>query len=96
MAQQFTIGRTATKVTSSKGATYVTYHSTDVVAFDSEAITLDTGGWWTPTTKTRMNQASRQFSLGYIVYQKDFTWYVDKPDGSTATFIDKSLTFSRS
>ena len=54
----------------------VRYWSTDVVAFNDEEIILRDGGHMSATTKLRMNQAARQFGLGYSVYQRDFTWYV--------------------
>lgn len=50
---------------------------TVVASWDSESITLDTGGWSTVTTKLRMNQTSNHFGLGFHVYQKNHEWYVD-------------------
>ncbi len=78
------IGTHKTTVSTSDGVTRVTYHTTNVVTFDTDKITLRTGGWPTKTTKLRMNQASEQFDLGYRVYQKDFDWYV------VATLDDES------
>ena len=55
----------------------VTYHNTIVVkVVNDRFVILNTGGWYTTTTKRRMNQASKQYGLGYIVYQADFVWYV--------------------
>lgn len=76
MARQDTLGTVATNVRTENGKTCVRYHATDVVTFDAETITLNSGGWSTQTTKNRMNQASRQFGLCYNVYQKDFSWFV--------------------
>ena len=76
MAQQQKVGRVATTIHTEDGSTRVIYHQTTVVQFDNDLIVLDTGGWKTPTTKTRMNQAASQFNLGYRVYQEDFAWYV--------------------
>ena len=42
-------------------------------------ITLDSGGYQTVTTKDRMN---RFLPLGYRVYQKDFDWYLQTPEGT--------------
>ena len=53
-------------------------------------IVLNTGGYFTATTKTRMNQASRQFNLGFLVFQEDFKWYVDV-DGHTLEFNNREL-----
>jgi len=35
-----------------------------------------------------MNQASHQFCLGFGVFQKDFVWYVDTPQGDTVKYYD--------
>ena len=70
------IGTHKTEVLTENGVTSVKYHDTKVVTFSEDAIMLDTGGWFTPTTKARMNQTSNQFGLDYKVYQKDFEWFV--------------------
>ena len=76
-----------TTVSHSDGKTRVTYHSTDIVAWDNDQIVLQSGGWQTVTTKRKMNQAAAQFGLDFSVYQKDFCWYVVK-DGKTLDFKD--------
>ncbi len=86
------IGKHATTVSTSdirEGKTTVTYHETDVVVVNRSrnTITLDSGGWRTVTTKARMNQTSRQLSLGFGVWQRDFKWYV-KHHGRTYDFYD--------
>jgi hypothetical protein len=77
MAQQNRIGTHKTTIYAEGGYAKVKYHNTDVVSFNDKEIILNTDGWRTPTTKTRMNQTSRQFNLGFNVYQKDWEWYVD-------------------
>lgn len=94
MARMSQIGKVATTVKTREGKTYVTYHSTDVVIFDNEKITLCTGGWETPTTCTRMNQASNQFDLGYKVYQKAGDWFVSY-NGTIYPFDGTTAEFSR-
>ena len=55
----------------------VTYHSTPVVkVINDRYVVLNNGGYYTSTTKRRMNQASLQYSLGFQVYQVNFEWYV--------------------
>ncbi len=77
MSQQSKIGTRATTVhTNEQGQTQVIYHTTAAVNFNPKLIILNHGGWMTNTTKTRMNQASVQFSLGYHVYQDNFDWWV--------------------
>lgn len=90
MANQSKIGTVATTISQDRETEVlrVTYHSTDVVkVFPNGRIELDSGGWRTATTKTRMNQASNQLGLGFTVWQKDFNWYVDI-DGHTQEFED--------
>lgn len=76
MVQTKEVRGVATSIRVEDGWTIVRYHSTDVVRFNQSTIILDTGGWNTATTQTRMNQASNQFELGYRVYRKQFTLYV--------------------
>ena len=94
MAQQNQIGTPKTKVFTENGVTYVKYHNTRVVAFSENAIILDTGGWFTPTTKTRMNQTSNAFGLGFQVYQKNYEWFADY-NGKTYEFTKDHLSLKR-
>ena len=77
-----------------EGNTIITYQSTVIVKFGRDTVTLNSGGWDTVTTKRKMNQASRQFNLGYSVTQRDFEWLVTLPSGETVTFVD-GMTFNR-
>lgn len=77
MSQQHTIGTHKTTVRPLTGGVSVIYHQTEVVRANSKNIILNTGGWFTNTTKTRMNQTSNQFNLGFKIYQKNFDWFVD-------------------
>ena len=89
MGQQQTIGKVATTVFTENGFIKVKYHSTTVIEFNYEKIILNSGGWRTATTKTRMNQACNQFNLGIWVYQKDFTWFVHiEKTGERLPFYD--------
>jgi hypothetical protein len=94
MAQQQTLGTHATTVKGSGNLLRVTYHSTDVVTADSNRIVLDTGGYFTNTTKTRMNQASNQFGLGFTVQQKKGEWLVFYKD-QTIKFEGDLVEFNR-
>lgn len=88
MAQQNKIGRVATHVISVlTGRIYVQYHNTFVVEFDNKEIVLRNGGWKTQTTKTRMNQTSNQYGLGFTVFQKNYDWFVkyEYPSGGSIT-----------
>lgn len=87
MTQQMRLGKTATTVFKEGGWTKVVYHNTVVVKFNKNKIVLDSGMWFTNTTKTRMNQASNQFNLGFAVFQENFEWFVDYK-GKTMKFKD--------
>ena len=96
MAQNQKVGTTATMIkTGDDNKNRVTYHQTDVVTFDAKEIILDTGGWWTATTKARMNQASNQFNLGFIVYQVKGVWYVDHGGRKGIPYTAEKLTLNR-
>jgi hypothetical protein len=77
------------------GAMRVVYHNTCIVEWTDRGVTLNTGGWRTVTTKRKMEQASRQFNLGYSIYAKDFAWFVRLPNGKEVQFEDDTLTFAR-
>lgn len=92
MATQHRIGKVATAVKrDADGTLRVIYHSTAVVTVEASGrITLDHGGWKTSTTKTRMNQASNQLSLGFTVSQKKRNWFVSI-DGHEIPFTHTPL-----
>ena len=94
MARQDKIGRHRTVIYSTLAGgeihTIVRYHETPVVIVTPTKIILNTGGWRTPTTKTRMNQAANQWELGYSVYQHKGEWYVDYA-GETRAFEGDSI-----
>jgi hypothetical protein len=77
MAQQHKIGTHATTISRIDGKMIVTYHNTPVVTVDPDGtVTLDSGGWRSATTKTRINQTASQLDLRFRVYQRDFQWFV--------------------
>lgn len=77
MSRQDTLGKVATCVYGDDKDIVIRYHAAEVVRFNEASITLNNGGYYTPTTVARMNQASLQFRLGYTVYRKQGTMYVD-------------------
>lgn len=70
----------------------VIYHQTAIVRWQhgikGTIIRLNSNGWQTVTTKRKLNQASSQFCLGFSVYQKNYDWFVTKPDGETVPYVD--------
>ena len=94
MAQQTQIGRHKTRVIEEGDTITVYYHDTAVVSVTPDKIILDTGGWWTPTTKTRMNQTSHQFNLGYWVSQKNWEWYIQY-NGQVIPYVLPTMKLKR-
>jgi hypothetical protein len=96
MAQTKAVRGVATSIWSEAGKTMVRYHNTVVATFDESTITLDTGGWDTPTTKLRMNQTANQFDLRFSVFQRKHKWYVYRPGLSDPIpFVGTRLTLPR-
>ena len=81
------IGTHKTSVVNDNNTLIVAYHNTPVVKVTNTEIILNTGGWYSATTKRRMNQASNSYGLGFAVYQVNFSWYVDY-NGDTIPFED--------
>jgi hypothetical protein len=73
----------------------ITYHKTQIVAFDSRNIVLRTGGWDSVTTRRKMNQAANQFGLGFSVYRDKGESYVRTPAGAILPLTD-NMTIARS
>ena len=94
MGQMTKVRGRATKIEKDENTTRVIYHDTCVVKFDDKKVRLDSGGWKTVTTKARMNQASYEFKLGYRVFQKNWEWFVELPNGKIVSFID-DMEFDR-
>jgi hypothetical protein len=92
MGQQHTIGKGNTTVKSTPDSLSVVFHNTEVVRRTGNTIRLDTGGFRSATTKTRMNQTANQYGLPFSVYQKQYNWFVDV-NGTTLKFDEQVLEF---
>ena len=76
MSQTQKVSKNNTKISIENGFTIIRLYNTDIVKFNDKQIILNSGGYETVTTKTRMTQASNQYNLGYNVYQEKGKWYV--------------------
>jgi hypothetical protein len=91
MARTNKVGEHKTAIYQSDGYTCIRYHSTEVVKFNTDEIMLNSGGWQTKTTKSRMNKVSDAFQLGFRVSQRHGEWFVDyfaNEIGDTYSFND--------
>ena len=65
----------ATLVDQYDGDIHIRYQDTDVVVFKADGtIVLNSGGWHTTTTKSRINAALS--GTGWYLYQKNYNWFV--------------------
>lgn len=68
----------ATKIAESDRYVTVRYHGTDIITIDKygRSVTLNVNGYFTYTTKKRMNQVLDDFGIPMRVYQHRYDWYV--------------------
>jgi hypothetical protein len=75
------------------GALVGVYRGTPVAKQLGNIITLNTGGWKSNTTKTRMNQFSNTFAhSSFGVVQRNYDWFV-LVNGLELPFNNQSITF---
>ncbi len=66
------------------------HHKTAIVVFEAGgAIHLSNGGYFTPTTKKRLNLFTPE---GFRVFQRDHAWYLETPEG-TVDFSGWAIIF---
>jgi len=94
MARMDKLSTYCTTISQAGDLTCITYHRTQVVAFDRHNVSLRTGGWDSVTTRRKMNQASTQFGLGYGVYRDKGESYVRTPAGDVLPLSD-GMHFAR-
>ena len=95
MPQMHSVSSNNTAVVRTNEGRDVYLHGTKVVSHNAleNTVTLNSGGWTTATTKSRMNQYSNEFLTigarnGYRVFQKNFDWFVQQPNGEIVDFYD--------
>ena len=67
----------------------VVLHRTEIATYDhnTSALKLNTGGWATVTTKSRLNAILQGLIVGASVFQRDFIWFLNY-NNSTHNFFD--------
>ena len=100
MAQTQIVRGVATTVSKAPHRLGVFYHNTEVASVERVSngmarVTLYTGGYFSNTTKTRMNQFAAQYcSHQYGVYQKKGEWFVSiNGVVNPAKFIGNTVVF---
>ena len=67
----------------------IVLHRTAIAVYDhkNQALKLNTGGWYSVTTKSRLNAILDEVKWGCKVFQKNFDWFVSY-NGQTQSFWD--------
>ena len=67
----------------------VVLHRTAIAVYDhnTQALKLNTGGWQTVTTKSRLNAILQELIVGASVFQKNFNWFLSY-NNQTHDFMD--------
>jgi|ERR1700674_897278 len=77
MGQTQRVSSNNTTVRSSGEELVCILHRTTIVCKRGNTVWLNSGGWRTVTTKTRMNQFAKEYCNGrFTVYQRKGEWYV--------------------
>jgi len=59
-----------------------------------KVIKLNSGGWFTVTTKKWQNYALDLFNTGWHIYQKNFSWYITDGDKFNREYTENVLTLT--
>ena len=86
--------KVATCIYDTEEFTCIRYHNTEVVKFNREKIILNSDGWFTKTTKKRMNQANTEYNLGFFIRQEKNQWYVVM-NHDTIPFVSDNIELER-
>ena len=70
----------------------VVLHRTAIATYDhnTQALKLNTGGWQSNTTKSRLNAILSELIAGARVFQKNFDWYLSY-NNQTVDFWDNMI-----
>ena len=70
----------------------IVLHRTAIAVYDhkNQALKLNTGGWATVTTKSRLNAILDQLITGARVFQHKFNWYLSY-NNQTVDFWDNMI-----
>lgn len=68
------------------GTRVVTLHRTPVVTVTDDTVVLNTGGWFTATTRTRITQVCNEWGLGWGVSVRKGKWFARHHDGREVPF----------
>lgn len=71
--------------------TVIRHHTTDIVVHDhnTNTLTINSGGWYSKTTKDRINQYLTHIQANFFITQKNRQWFVvEQSSGKLLTYAD--------
>jgi len=85
----FSKSNTRVEYNENSNCSTVVLHRTAIATYDhnTQAIKLNTGGWHSVTTKSRLNAILQELIAGARVFQKNFDWYLSY-NNQTVDFWD--------
>ena len=67
------------------------YHDTAIASiWGYGKLKIDNGGWWSKTTKKRINAVLSALGLPYSIYQANWQWYLSDREGITYPFKNET------
>ena len=74
----WSLSNTRVDYNESTNCSTVVLHRTAIAVYDhnTQALKLNTGGWHSVTTKSRLNAILSELKCGFRVFQKNFDWYL--------------------
>ena len=80
---------TSVEYNSNTNCSTVVLYNTAIATYDhnTQALKLNTGGWSTVTTKSRLNAILSELITGASVFQRDFIWFLNY-NNQTVDFFD--------
>ena len=80
---------TSVEYNSNTNCSTVVLYNTAIATYDhnTQALKLNTGGWQSVTTKSRLNAILQELITGARVFQKNFDWYLSY-NNQTVDFWD--------
>ena len=70
------------------GVPWVIFHGTCIAQYEEDGVLVSTGGWWTVTTKNRINQL---LPRGYAVYSKGHTVTREVWDWESQAYVKRRV-----
>lgn len=70
---------------------FIQHHATPILTvWPDDTVQINNGGWYTSTTKARLNEYMSDLGIPYSIHQRKYIWYITGPEGE-ALFSGKLI-----